>query len=295
MPYLKGDGRMHKTEEYLNYYDNIKFYHSVYKSSDLKKEFDKVKTEEANLIAKIAPRKNIELYQAIYYYLAWNGYFSVDRNFKATSETSIELNTDMGIGIACGNGCCRNFALHFKSLLELLDKDVTLILVGTKYYYKKTPFPKINGISQNVDKKSFQRKIKLDSWKYPSHLEVLHMPSQEEPEILDPFNFNVQRLIREKESPFKKRMMDLGSAIIFDLDMNYATREELKNRKTALEKRLTRNRLEKMSIEDRKRLCQEAITLCEEKHSLLENHQQKMNPTYQYIKRETRNFQNAGY
>ena len=50
-----------------------------------------------------------------------------------------------------------------------------------------------------------------------------------------------------------------------------------------------------MPMDKRKSLCEEAIDLCESKKDLLEKHQERLNPTYQYIKRETRNFQSKGF
>lgn len=50
-----------------------------------------------------------------------------------------------------------------------------------------------------------------------------------------------------------------------------------------------------MPLEKRIQLRAEAIELCEQKKSLVEAYHRDMNPTYQYIKRETRNFQSKGF
>ena len=218
---------MNKIDEYLNYYKNLEFYHRAYKTSHLRKEFDRVKEEEANLIDKIAKTSNIELYQAIYYYLAWNGYFSADRKFTATSKTSTELNVDFGIAIACGNGCCRNFALHFKSLIELLDRNTSLVLVGTKYHYKKESMYRARKIKQKADTKSLQTKRKLSDWKYPNHIEVLDITTPQKPQILDPFNFDIQQLSQKNDFLLRRKMIDFGVSVFLDLDMDRGVREKL--------------------------------------------------------------------
>lgn len=291
----KGDEKMNKIDEYLNYYKNLEFYHRAYKTSHLRKEFDRVKEEEANLIDKIAKTSNIELYQAIYYYLAWNGYFSADRNFTATSKTSTELNVDFGIAIACGNGCCRNFALHFKSLIELLDRNTSLVLVGTKYHYKKESMYRTRKIKQKADTKSLQTKRKLSDWKYPNHIEVLDITTPQKPQILDPFNFDIQQLSQKNDSLLRRKMIDFGVSVFLDLDMDRGLREEIVENAERLERILSRKVLEEMPIDKRKSLCEEAIDLCESKKDLLEKRQERLNPTYQYIKRETRNFQSKGF
>lgn len=72
-------------------------------------------------------------------------------------------------------------------------------------------------------------------------------------------------------------------------------RDQIIQNATDLEKIISRKLLEELPISQRKILLQEAINLCESKRELLQRPQIRMNKTYQYIKRETRNFQSKGF
>lgn len=286
---------MNKIDEYLKHYQDLEIYHKAYKTSYLRKAFEIAKKEEAELIRKVSETSNKDLYQAIYYYLVWNGYFSANGKFKASSNTSIELKTELGISISCGNGCCRNFAPHFKALMELLNSNSNFVLVGTKYHYSQGVLKSTKKIPRRADIESFKTKRKITDYRYPNHVEVLDITNPQSPRVLDPFNFNIQQITTEKESIFRSKMVDFGIAISLDFDMDTELRNTLLANSEALEKTISKKAFEEMSVESRKRLRQEAIYLCEENTDLLENHKKKMNPIYQYIKKETQSFQKSGY
>lgn len=288
---------MNKIDEYLDCYKDLEFIHRAYKSSRLRKVFDLTKEKEANLIDKIAEKKDIELYQAIYHYLAWNGYLSAGGHFIATSETSKELNIDLAIAVACGNGCCRNFALHFKSIVELLDSSARLILVGTKYHYKKEALPSNEQIKYNADQESLKTKkriIPID-WYTPNHVEILDIKNKATPKILDPFNFDIQTILKTDDSILKRKIVDFGLGILLDLDMNEKTREYLSENALILEKVISRRQLKEKPINQKQELLKEAASLCESKRNLLNKHKEKMGKVYQYIKKETITLQSKGY
>lgn len=288
---------MNKIDEYLSEYQDLKIIHRAYKKSPLRKTFDNIKEEEANLIDKIATTKDIELYQAIYHYLAWNGYLSADGHFIATSKTSKELTMDFAIAVACGNGCCRNFAPHFKSIVELLDSSARLILVGTKYHYKKEPLPSNEKIKYKADKESLQHKRKpiIIDWNTPNHVEILDISSKTPPKILDPFNFDIQTILKTDDSILKSKVVDFGLGILLDLDMNEKVREYLLENALILEKVISRRKLEEKQLQQKQELLEEAASLCESRQALLNQHKEKMGKAYQYIKKETTILHSKGY
>lgn len=186
-------------------------------------------------------------------------------------------------------------APHFKSLIELLDSDANLVLVGTKYHYTKESMPRVREINQKVDKKNLKTNRKLDDWKYPNHIEILDITNSQRSKILDSFNFNIQKLSRKKDSLLRRKIIDFGVSVILDFEMESDLRDQIIQNATDLEKIISRKLLEELPISQRKILLQEAINLCESKRELLQRHQIRMNKTYQYIKRETRNFQSKGF
>lgn len=285
---------MRKIDRYLDLYKELEFYHRIYKTTDLEKEALKVREEEASLINRIAKRKDIGLYQAIYHYLAWNGYFSVEGTFIASSLTSTELKSDLGIAIACGNGCCRNFALHFKSIVELLDKNASLILIGTKYSYKQDSLPKNNKIKRKINKENFIEP-KIGDWWLPNHIELLDMTDSSEPKILDPFNMNIQQVLDKKESISRRKMIDFGVGIFLDFDMESDLRDTIIADAAKLERNASAKALRQISRDERLFLQQEAIEMCEENKGLLKDYQEKMNGLYQDIKCKTKIYQLNGF
>ena len=211
---------MNKIDEYLNCYKDLEFYRQIYETSSLKQQFNLAQDCESKLISEIADRKDKNLYLAIYYYLVWNGYFSADKTFIATSNDSIELKTDLGIGISCGNGCCRNFAPHFKTILSLLDENQDLILVGTKYHYQNNPIPKTRKIKTKVKKSSMETKREFRDWKFPNHIELLDVSNPENIMLFDPFNLNIQELINKRERISRRKMIDFGIPLFLDFDIS---------------------------------------------------------------------------
>lgn len=286
---------MNKIDEYLNCYKDLEFYRQIYETSSLKQQFNLAQDCESKLISEIADRKDKNLYLAIYYYLVWNGYFSADKTFIATSNDSIELKTDLGIGISCGNGCCRNFAPHFKTILSLLDENQDLILVGTKYHYPNNPLPKTRKIKTKVKKSSMKIKREFRDWKFPNHIELLDVSNPENIMLFDPFNLNIQELINKRERISRRKMIDFGIPLFLDFDISDDFRRELLEIARPLERQVSKKILSEMPLEKRMQLRAEAIELCEQKKSLVEAYHRDMNPTYQYIKREARNFQSKGF
>lgn len=286
---------MNKIDEYLNCYKDLEFYRQIYETSSLKQQFNLAQDCESKLISEIADRKDKNLYLAIYYYLVWNGYFSADKTFIATSNDSIELKTDLGIGISCGKGCCRNFAPHFKTILSLLDENQDLILVGTKYHYPNNPIPKTRKIKTKVKKSSMETKREFRDWKFPNHIELLDVSNPENIMLFDPFNLNIQELINKRERISRRKMIDFGIPLFLDFNISDDFRRELLEIARPLERQVSKKILSEMPLEKRMQLRAEAIELCEQKKSLVEAYHRDMNPTYQYIKRETRNFQSKGF
>ena len=285
---------MNKMDGYLSYYENLEFYYKTYKSSHLGKEYEQLQKQEAELIKSITEEKNLVLLQALYHYLVWNGFFSAGGSFLGASEDIIELRTEKAIAIACGSGCCRNFACHFKNLANRIGNN-SLRVVGTKYKEKRDTGSGIEGLQEKINKESFHHPKNIFSLFFPNHTEVLDLTHISQPRLLDPFNFGVHTVLNERTLLKKKQMIDFGMGMVIDYNMDSEVRNQIIKNGESLEKEFSKRKLEPLPIKERKVIYQQAIDLCNEKRDLLEEYKRQMNPVYQNIKEEAKVYQKMGY
>lgn len=280
---------MAKGEAYFDFYKEKLIDYKLYKSHPLKEIFNETVQEEAELIKKISPISDNKTYMSIYYYLVWNGYFSANHQFIFDNNTT-SLLVEPSIAIACGNGVCRNLCAHLKKILEVINKKESLVLVGTKYNYKRRNLIKAPEIERNIRLKKKDKKSTDDN--FPNHVEILDTKQ----EILyDPSNFSIQKITNQPENTDRKKMIDLGIELTLNYDIEESYANDLATHSDYLEKKLSGRRLEEMSLEARYLLRQEGINICKENEDLIESHQRKMQAVYQYIKKETIPFKRAGY
>ena len=280
---------MAKGEAYFDFYKEKLIDYKLYKSHPLKEIFNETVQEEAELIKKISPISDNKTYMSIYYYLVWNGYFSANHQFIFDNNTTALL-VEPSIAIACGNGVCRNLCAHLKKILEVINKKESLVLVGTKYNYKRRNLIKAPEIERNIRLKKKDKKSTDDN--FPNHVEILDTKQ----EILyDPSNFSIQKITNQPENTDRKKMIDLGIELTLNYDIEESYANDLATHSDYLEKKLSGRRLEEMSLEARYLLRQEGINICKENEDLIESHQRKMKAVYQYIKKETIPFKRAGY
>ena len=280
---------MAKGEAYFDFYKEKLIDYKLYKSHPLKEIFNETVQEEAELIKKISPISDNKTYMSIYYYLVWNGYFSANHQFIFDNNMTALL-VEPSIAIACGNGVCRNLCAHLKKILEVINKKESLVLVGTKYNYKRRNLIKAPEIERNIRLKKKDKKSTDDN--FPNHVEILDTKQ----EILyDPSNFSIQKITNQPENTDRKKMVDLGIELTLNYDIEESYANDLATHSDYLEKKLSGRRLEEMSLEARYLLRQEGINICKENEDLIESHQRKMQAVYQYIKKETIPFKRAGY
>ena len=280
---------MAKGEAYFDFYKEKLIAYKLYKSHPLKEIFNETVQEEAELIKKISPISDNKTYMSIYYYLVWNGYFSANHQFIFDNNTTALL-VEPSIAIACGNGVCRNLCAHLKKILEVINKKESLVLVGTKYNYKRRNLIKAPEIERNIRLKKKDKKSTDDN--FPNHVEILDTKQ----EILyDPSNFSIQKITNQPENTDRKKMIDLGIELTLNYDIEESYANDLATHSDYLEKKLSGRRLEEMSLEARYLLRQKGINICKENEDLIESHQRKMQAVYQYIKKENIPFKSAGY
>lgn len=140
-----------------------------------------------------------------------------------------------------------------------------------------------------------ETKREFRDWKFPNHIELLDVSNPENIILFDPFNLNIQELINKRERISRRKMIDFGIPLFLDFDISDDFRRELLEIARPLERQVSKKLLSEMPLEKRMQLRAEAIELCEQKKSLVEAYHRDMNPTYQYIKREARNFQSKGF
>ena len=251
-----------------------------YLNSNLSKKADEVLQIDKSLIETLADDKDINTYFSIYYYLLWNGYFSVDNDFIWQSKKK-EIDSNLGLNITAGNGCCRNISVHFTNILNALtDNDFTLIGVRYKNNIKSIKPPK--EIKQKVTK---EEKIDKPKNIYDvNHLSVFYTKNKT---IYDPQNFLIQKMNYDNiGKEYFIGAFDLGLDCICNPYIN------LEERLNSLSKKLETSKLfayvEKKLIEQKelRSLMKKGIKICQENQETIIKHQQEVKPLYQYIKKE---------
>ena len=280
---------MKRGQAYFDFYKEHLTSYKIYKSYPLKEIFDEVVQEEAALIKRLQPNSDNKVYMSIYYYLVWNGYFSANHQFVFDNNTT-DLLVEPSIAIACGNGVCRNLCAHLKKILEIINKKESLVLAGTKYDYERKNLKKAPEIERNIRLKKKDKKS-IDN-NFPNHVEIL---DTKQGILYDPSNFSIQKITNQPENTDRKKMIDLGIELTLNYDIEESYAKDLVTHSDYLEKKLSDRRLEEMSLEARYLLRQEGINICKENEDLIENYQRKMQPAYQYIKKETIPFKRYGY
>lgn len=91
----------------------------------------------AILINKIKYDPSIEEIMYIYVYLYYNGYLSINNEFKFTTPYN-ELEFRKGLSIITGKGICRNIGSMFQDILEMFDIENYGIITERGQYESET-------------------------------------------------------------------------------------------------------------------------------------------------------------
>ena len=250
-----------------------------YKNSDISKKYNEVLDNEVELLNKLVDNNDINTYYSVYYYLLWNGYLSVDNSFIFNTKSK-EIDSNLGLSIANGEGCCRNISIHYNNLMNRLFNDDRFKLVGTKYK-KERPTIEVEEIKKYSKAENF---INKETNKYLSnHAESLDSKNNI---IYDPCRFNIQFINYDNiDEDNYNGLFDLG------LESVYGINESFNERINNLDKRLDKSILfayakkENMSYKDLMKLLRQGIEICLDNKNILKEHSEKTNETYQYIKK----------
>ena len=250
-----------------------------YNNSEISKQYNKVLDNEKELLNKLVVDKDIDKYFSVFHYLLWNGYLSADNNFVYSTKIK-EIDSNLGLNIACGSGCCRNISVHYNNLMNKLLNDNRFTLVGTRYK-KERPTVEVEEI--NRYSKSEKLDIKPKGNYSSTHAESLDTTNNK---IYDPSIFNIQFI--NYDDVDEKNFIGL-----FDLGLQsvYGVNESFNERIDNLGKRLDKSILfnyckkENMSYKDLMKLVRQGIDICLDNKNLLKEHQERTNESYQYIKK----------
>ena len=264
-----------KNEIYLNIYEKeLKKRKEEYENTKLQFVYQKVISEEADLLKKLVPEQKLDYYFTTYYYLLKKGYLSVNHKFE-TSIEPMELSYERGISITNGNGCCRNICLHLKNILKCLNIG-NVIVIGTAQ----------NGRSQdktvNPENMSVHSRTKINT-NSPNHMEILDLNDLT---IYDPTQFKIRKLEKIKRNG-QYNLIDSGVRIYMDFTIppqcikkiNEASDQTEKILSSLLQTRYDKNKLERLKLLGAK--------ICSPQIEQLEHYQEKHQPVYEYIKEET--------
>lgn len=252
---------------------------TFYNNSKISKKYDEILDNEAELLNKLVDNNDINTYYSVYYYLLWNGFLSADNNFVYSNKNK-EIDSNLGLNIACGNGCCRNISVHYNNLMNKLLNNDRFKLIGTRYK-KERPTIELEEIRRYSKDMNFNIEPKH---KYSStHAESYDSKNNI---IYDPCRFNIQFINYDNvDEDNYNGLFDLG------LESVYGINEDFNERINNLDKRLDKSILfayakkENMSYKDLMKLLRQGIEICLDNKNILKEHSEKTNETYQYIKK----------
>ena len=271
-----------KNEIYLNIYEKeLKKRKEEYENTKLQFVYQKVISEEAELLKKLVPDQKIAYYYTTYYYLLKNGYLSVNHKFETSVEPN-ELSYEYGISITNGSGCCRNISLHLKNILKYL-KINNVIAIGTA--------PKARIINASVDSNSSKiesaeiENIKSRDVKdnQPTHMELLDLKNFI---IFDPTNFKLRKL-KPNQRCEKYNLIDPGVRIYMDFTINPNNIKRIYKNAEIAEEQLSYMQQDGYKRNDVMSFKNLGAKICLSRKEELEQYQQDHQPLYQYVKEET--------
>ena len=281
-----------KLDKYLNefkIYNGELYYKDIlitrndkifYNNSKISKKYDDILNSEVELLEKLVEDKDIDKCFSVYHYLLWNGYLSCNNSFIYGTNNR-EIDSNLGLNISAGSGCCRNISIHYNNLMNKLLDDNRFVLVGTRYK-KERPTIEVEEIKRYSKDMSFNIEPKH---KYSStHAESL---DNKQNKIYDPCEFNIQFINYDNiDKDNYNGLYDLG------LESVYGINESFNERIGNLDKRLDKSILfayakkENISYKELLKLLRQGIDICLDNKELLKEHQEKTNETYQYIKKK---------
>ena len=141
-----------KHDLYLRFLNNIYSNYYELTNSSFYQYYQKIIQEEISLIKKLSYGDNrIITFFSIYYYLLWNGYLSLTKNFEFT-EDNTEIKTMIGSSIYFGRGVCRNISAHFTELLKAVNPQIEVYTIGTHLAARKEKImPQLNNVKYNIN------------------------------------------------------------------------------------------------------------------------------------------------
>ena len=141
-----------KHDLYLRFLNNIYSNYYELTNSIFYQYYQKIIQEEISLIKKLSYGDNrIITFFSIYYYLLWNGYLSLTKNFEFT-EDNTEIKTMIGSSIYFGRGVCRNISAHFTELLKAVNPQIEVYTIGTHLAARKEKImPQLNNFKYNIN------------------------------------------------------------------------------------------------------------------------------------------------
>ena len=142
---------------------------------------DQVMLKEANLLKELVTNNDIETIFSVYHYLLWNGYFSHKNEFTYKTNNKEEC-YDLALNIAAGSGCCRNIAVHFTNLINIIQNNNDFVLIGTKYKKAPTMLSKVSNIKPKKTKENIYYSTHAESFDNKNNI------------LYDPENFGIIRM-----------------------------------------------------------------------------------------------------
>jgi len=239
----------------------------VYRKSNLKKDYDFLLTKEAELIKKICEGTTAHHFVfAVYYYLLWNGFFSINRRFEF-DRSKYSILEHSGLGVTTGKGVCLNIAAHFRDIIKHLTNDyyvfaVAVHLKESDYFNASNP-----EIHRNIaDNKSISNSQSSSAHKKPSfnHANVLIGDKITGHDyIFDPTNFIMYNVVDTYENNQPLYRIDATISLDLDISVDQKGYKKVLDTIAKYNKHLARKKYIRYSDEALDKVLKTGILLCQ--------------------------------
>lgn len=205
---------------------------NLYNSLEFKKNYGFLVKKEADLIRNICDGDiNFIKVFSVYYFLIWNGFFSIDNSFQFGSSNKDFFEFEDGASIINGEGVCLNISAHFRDILKYLSSDYEAYLVGVHLKEEdnwNAKHSKINKKIQNNHQKNENNNIENNL--LIDHADVL-ITCNNGFYLLDPTNFLIYKLLNNN-----KGKDNLNNRIELRVNLNSNINANIDRRKKILSK-----------------------------------------------------------
>ena len=252
----------------------------MYKESKLKKYYDFILKQEAELIKKICDGKtNFMRVFTVYHFLLWKVFFSINNYFEF-NRPSICVDKMPGLSVILGTGVCFDIASHFCNILKYIDDGYRGHVVG--FHVDSTHQIDLNHAEIEKNACLFSNSSRSEP-SLLNHANVL-ITGKYGFFVLDPTNFLIYKVVNSDNSNLSPTRIELRVDI--NLDNYYNDVNELKKAANGLKRlndELANREYRRCNAELLSRLLDIGVDLCNDHMKDIKEFRMKYENMYKLI------------